>query len=34
MGGLVEAGGVELSAGTENTQLADFAIALIPWFAR
>ena len=34
---MVEAGGVELSAGVENTQLADSAISLIApfaWFAR
>ena len=30
---MVEAGLVELSAGTENTQLADFTIALIALFA-
>jgi hypothetical protein len=34
---LVEAGGVELRGGVENTQLADSAISLIApiaWFAR
>jgi len=30
---MVEAGGIELFAGTENTQLADSAISLIARFA-